>query len=71
MNDEKMLKPCPFCGSNDLSINVDYGLRPSGNIDDEDDRINFIQCNDRKCPMQRFGWGTKEKLIELWNRRTI
>lgn len=53
---KSLLKPCPFCGSNDLAIHVP-------NNDNKED----ITCTKCGCKMQRvLGVG----VVFAWNQRT-
>lgn len=47
------LKPCPFCGSKNVSIN---GLS-----------ISWIECNE--CEMETKQYETREEAIKSWNTR--
>ena len=48
------LKPCPFCGGEDLMM-----------VDDDD--YFFVGCN--TCDTCGPGEGTEEEAIEAWNKR--
>lgn len=50
------LKPCPFCGSNDLTICYNV-LR------------TYTCVNCYKCGAEGGGCETKEEAIEAWNER--
>lgn len=52
------LKPCPFCGSDDLTI--DHLV---------DDHDWFISCNG--CEIQQIANYTEAEAIERWNRRAL
>lgn len=49
----KKLKPCPFCGGNNLSV--------------EGVTFYWVECVD--CNASIAGYETKEQAIEAWNRR--
>lgn len=51
------LKPCPFCGNENIESGVDisYGM-------------HSFTCNRCKYTIS-FLWKKKEKCIEMWNRR--
>lgn len=57
-----MLKPCPFCGGNDIEF---FHNEYTG------DRINatpwMANCND--CSVSLESFPTKEQAISTWNRR--
>lgn len=56
------LKPCPFCGGNNIRIE----MWSSGGI------MYMIKCNNSNCPVPQNGYPTGRNLIkvkEAWNRR--
>lgn len=55
---EHQLKPCPFCGSNDLTLD---------NLADPKHGW-FINCN--ICEVQQIAGYTKAQSVALWNRRS-
>ena len=56
------LKPCPFCGSSNVTLEVEYG---------SDCGYGFgghtVICNN--CGVQTIYYETKEEAIEAWNKR--
>jgi Lar family restriction alleviation protein len=53
------LKPCPFCGSNNLSIQVDDNYIPI-----------LVTCDDCNAEgPQDYGNKKGDQFIELWNQR--
>ena len=59
---ETSLKPCPFCGSNDIATEEEYssdtGYSFGGHI---------VICND--CEMQTKHYETQEEAVKAWNKR--
>ena len=51
------LKPCPFCGSNNVKINIPYFA----------DALYLVQCYSCNCTTALYP--TKNKAVEIWNRR--
>lgn len=47
------LKPCPFCGSNDIAVNGS----------------TTFWCECLNCRVETFGYYTEEEAVEAWNRR--
>jgi Lar family restriction alleviation protein len=47
------LKPCPFCGSDDVELDLDYRWR--------------IVCRD--CDSKGSGYEENKKAVAAWNRR--
>lgn len=54
------LKPCPFCGSDD----IDYGIM-SGTMKGFD----YIQCQNCGAEIRSINNGKYIEAIEAWNRR--
>ena len=54
------LKPCPFCGSDD----IDYGIM-SGTMKGFD----YIQCQNCGAEVRSINNGKYIEAIEAWNRR--
>jgi Lar family restriction alleviation protein len=54
----EVLKPCPFCGSEDLELD---------NLVDADDF--YVSC--RKCQVQQIANYTKEVAAQRWNTRPV
>lgn len=54
------LKPCPFCGSNDVDIRWYMPRRGNG-------VLSFVLCYD--CESSGPEKPTDEKAVEAWNRR--
>lgn len=50
------LKPCPFCGSNEIFI------------DQPDANCFYVGC--ANCGVNGTTANTKERAVEAWNRRT-
>lgn len=59
MSENTELKPCPFCGSNDIYARVGIYI---GKIHES---VTIICC---ECEANIWG-ATEEKAIEAWNRR--
>lgn len=60
MEKEKIVKPCPFCGSK-RTIKSSH-VAGNGN--------NYVQVRCRDCTASVWAWGTdKDKAVEAWNRR--
>lgn len=54
------MKPCPFCGSNDIMFYRDYEIYWEG--------LSKIHCNN--CKMTVTGeWDLENDAIEEWNKR--
>ena len=51
------LKPCPFCGSDNVEIHIPYMISD----------MYMVQCYDCNCNTAIFE--TPEKAAEAWNRR--
>ena len=58
------LKPCPFCGGNNIEMRV-FGL-PLPDFEDEG-AVTGVRCND--CDYVISFHRRKQKTIELWNKR--
>ena len=56
------LKPCPFCGNDDIFI--------SGSDEVGEDKHPYWYVCCFKCGCSVFGDADKEKAAEAWNRRT-
>ena len=60
---ETSLKPCPFCGSNNVAAEEEYS---------SDCGYSFgghsVVCND--CETQTKHYETQEEAVEAWNKRT-
>ena len=60
------LKPCPFCGNEDLFLEDEPELDGKNHYYD-------IVCNNKKCYLSngagRF-FEDKEEIIKLWNKRS-
>ena len=52
-----ILKPCPFCGSTNISV-VEAGIRTD---------IWFVQCEDCTATFPHFD--SKAEAVMAWNRR--
>lgn len=55
---EHELKPCPFCGSADLTLD---------NLGQQNDW--FVSCN--ICEIQQIANYTRHSAVALWNRRQV
>ena len=51
----KELKPCPFCGSNSVSVHMSR----KGDF--------YVKCEDCEC--HSASWKKKTFVIDAWNRR--
>ena len=61
------LKPCPFCGEQNLSISM-----ACWSIAQEDDKLQWVDywyvvCG--KCGTKSYQYGTETLAAEAWNRR--
>ena len=69
----KELKPCPFCGGENIEISTCKELEDCANFE-ECQSIGFysIVCNINKggCGASSGYYPTVEEAIEAWNRRT-
>ena len=59
------LKPCPFCGSEEILINDGALMR----IKDEDDQIPMYHCCCQNCGAVTKLSFSKIAVIKSWNRR--
>ena len=59
------LKPCPFCGGEDIGIRTRYIKETDGFMDEEETRCGCESCNAGVTEE------TRAEAIEAWNRRTL
>lgn len=71
----KQLKPCPFCGSNDLYI-VEHMIGRGASFMSADDKTVGIFCNTCKQTVtlednedEGRSLNTEQRAVEAWNRR--
>lgn len=58
----EQLKPCPFCGGNNMDIEeftIDFAF----------DIGYIIRCRDCGCTLKSIENNSEQKAIEAWNRR--
>lgn len=61
MTDQKKLKPCPFCGCENVKLESDH-----------QNQVSFVACPSTYkggCGAQG-GYGSNDRALERWNRRT-
>lgn len=73
----KQMKPCPFCGSNDLYI-VEHVIGRDAQFMSTDDKTVGIFCNTCKQTVtleanedEGRSLDTEQKAVDAWNMRTI
>ena len=59
------LKPCPFCGTKDISISRTY-IDPLLREDSLPDEVH-VTCS--ACGLGGYAEETEEEAVEAWNRR--
>lgn len=72
MSENVELKPCPFCGGQNIGADSCNGLEECANFEECDSQYHAIVCNCNKggCGASSGYYPTLEKAIEAWNRRT-
>jgi Lar family restriction alleviation protein len=65
MSDE--LKPCPFCGSENVSVAT--GSRKSPDPDEPETWFQYVECEACECAGP-FADDNERRAIAVWNTRT-
>ena len=69
------LKPCPFCGSNDLTISDTTGVSYDLQVTILDRWVTCEKCDAEGPPIEHDFNGTPEEatatVVRLWNTRTF
>ena len=72
MSEKVELKPCPFCGGQNIAVDSCKGLEECENFEEcSSSEYHAIVCNWNKggCGASSGYYLTLEKAIEAWNRR--
>ena len=65
------LKPCPFCGSNDIELQSDFDKTKDPRKNCMTARVKCCNCFATSDTKDSCGGETEQDAIDAWNKRAI